>query len=64
MSTALLQGKFAVITGAASNRGLGKATAKLLRNTAQRSLFLIWTRLLHKLPPLILVLSMLAWRAT
>lgn len=29
MSTALLQGKFAVITGAASKRGLGKATAKL-----------------------------------
>ncbi|MGV3550991.1 SDR family NAD(P)-dependent oxidoreductase [Rhizobium sp.] len=29
MSTALLAGKFAVITGAASKRGLGKATAKL-----------------------------------
>ncbi|MCL8000457.1 SDR family oxidoreductase [Brucella sp. 21LCYQ03] len=29
MSTALLEGKFAVITGAASQRGLGKATAKL-----------------------------------
>ncbi|WJH37749.1 SDR family oxidoreductase (plasmid) [Aliirhizobium terrae] len=29
MTTALLQGKFAVVTGAASKRGLGKATAKL-----------------------------------
>ena len=29
MATALLQGKFAVVTGAASKRGLGKATAKL-----------------------------------
>jgi NAD(P)-dependent dehydrogenase (short-subunit alcohol dehydrogenase family) len=29
MSTALLEGKFAVITGAASKRGLGKATATL-----------------------------------
>ena len=29
MTTALLQGKFAVITGAASKRGLGKATARL-----------------------------------
>jgi NAD(P)-dependent dehydrogenase (short-subunit alcohol dehydrogenase family) len=29
MTTALLAGKFAVITGAASKRGLGKATAKL-----------------------------------
>ncbi|MEI4487426.1 SDR family oxidoreductase [Frigidibacter sp. MR17.14] len=29
MGTALLEGKFAVITGAASKRGLGKATAKL-----------------------------------
>lgn len=29
MTTALLAGKFAVITGAASPRGLGKATAKL-----------------------------------
>ncbi len=29
MSTALLEGKFAVITGAASQRGLGKATARL-----------------------------------
>jgi NAD(P)-dependent dehydrogenase (short-subunit alcohol dehydrogenase family) len=29
MGTALLEGQFAVITGAASKRGLGKATAKL-----------------------------------
>jgi NAD(P)-dependent dehydrogenase (short-subunit alcohol dehydrogenase family) len=29
MTTGLLEGKFAVITGAASKRGLGKATAKL-----------------------------------
>ncbi|MFC3570817.1 SDR family NAD(P)-dependent oxidoreductase [Paracoccus sp. TOH] len=29
MTTALLQGQFAVITGAASKRGLGKATARL-----------------------------------
>lgn len=29
MGTALLEGNFAVITGAASRRGLGKATARL-----------------------------------
>lgn len=29
MSIALLQGKFAIVTGAASKRGLGKATARL-----------------------------------
>lgn len=29
MATTLLEGKFAVVTGAASKRGLGKATAKL-----------------------------------
>ncbi len=37
----LLQGKVALITGAASERGIGRATQKSLHNRVPKSLLLI-----------------------